>query len=260
MLSFSNLLNTNFLIFLGILLLIAFIVVYFESKIRDQNHKISTMLSLVSTLAEDINGIKVGLTHFNVDFNKTEDNTRIQPLETMSLTLNNTNNLITVSDDEYDDDDSEDETDDESDDTNANNETDNENDDESEEFDDENRTVSSSEDGIVLSLNDNVKILKLNIQHEEKINEQEPTHDITSEFNEEEHPLELTGTFQKTDAPFLTSELKTININLEESQHEQLDFKKLPLSKLRSVVAEKGLSSDLKLKKPELLKLLRVEQ
>jgi hypothetical protein len=55
------------------------------------------------------------------------------------------------------------------------------------------------------------------------------------------------------------SELKTININLEE-QTDSLDYKKLPLNKLRSIVSEKGLSTDsTKLKKNEILKLLGVE-
>ena len=58
-----------------------------------------------------------------------------------------------------------------------------------------------------------------------------------------------------------TSELKTISINLEEPV-EKIDYKKLQLPKLKSIVVEKGLatSSDAsKLKKAELLKLLGIE-
>ena len=56
-------------------------------------------------------------------------------------------------------------------------------------------------------------------------------------------------------------DLKSINITLEETKTEQsVDYKKMALPKLRSVVAEKGLSSDSsKLKKNELLKLLGIE-
>jgi hypothetical protein len=55
-------------------------------------------------------------------------------------------------------------------------------------------------------------------------------------------------------------DLKTISIHLEETQHDSLDYKKLPLPKLRNIVAEKGLTSDAsKLKKNELLKLLESE-
>jgi hypothetical protein len=58
----------------------------------------------------------------------------------------------------------------------------------------------------------------------------------------------------------LESTLKSININLEESNNESQDYKKLSLTKLRSIVAEKGLSADTsKLKKQDLLKLLEDE-
>lgn len=47
------------LIFLGIVLLgIALAVVYFERKVREQNHKIASMFSLVSSLAEELNAMK----------------------------------------------------------------------------------------------------------------------------------------------------------------------------------------------------------
>jgi hypothetical protein len=58
-----------------------------------------------------------------------------------------------------------------------------------------------------------------------------------------------------------TSELKTISINLEEPV-EKIDYKKLQLPKLKSIVVEKGLASSSdasKLKKAELLKLLGIE-
>ena len=64
MASLADLFNPTFLMFLGILVLVvALLVVYFESKMREQNHKIFSMLSLVSTLAEDINSMKMGLNH-----------------------------------------------------------------------------------------------------------------------------------------------------------------------------------------------------
>jgi len=54
--------------------------------------------------------------------------------------------------------------------------------------------------------------------------------------------------------------LKSIHINLEETKSESMDYRKLALPKLRSVVTEKGLTSDAsKLKKNELLKLLGIE-
>ena len=59
---------------------------------------------------------------------------------------------------------------------------------------------------------------------------------------------------------FSSSDLKTISINLEDSHSDSLDYKKLSLPKLRSIVSEKGLASDTsKLKKNELLNLLGCE-
>jgi type II secretory pathway component PulF len=56
MASFFDLFNSTFFIFLATLLLVtALLVVYFEGKMREQNHKISSMLSLVSSLAEEFN-------------------------------------------------------------------------------------------------------------------------------------------------------------------------------------------------------------
>jgi hypothetical protein len=62
-----------------------------------------------------------------------------------------------------------------------------------------------------------------------------------------------------------SSDLKTISINLGEEQEQSednIDYKKLQLAKLRSIVVEKGLTNNSeasKLKKPELLKLLGAE-
>ena len=64
MASLADLFNPTFFMFLGILVLVAaLLVVYFETKIREQNHKVASMLSLVSTLAEETNGIKMGMNH-----------------------------------------------------------------------------------------------------------------------------------------------------------------------------------------------------
>ena len=58
MASLTDLFNPTFLMFLGILVLVvALLVVYFESKMREQNHKISSMVSLISSLAEQMNAV-----------------------------------------------------------------------------------------------------------------------------------------------------------------------------------------------------------
>ena len=109
----TDLFNPTFFMFLGILILVvALVVVYFESKSREQNHKIASMLSLVSTLAEDMNGVKMGLHHLSVNRVGVPRFPQQAPpsLEesNMQLFQNNDENLIPVSDDESMDEDSDD--------------------------------------------------------------------------------------------------------------------------------------------------------
>ena len=114
----AELFNPTFFLFLGILVLVvALMVLYFESKMRDQNHKIASMLSLVSTLAEDMNIVKMGLNH--VAMTQTGGSHPLgTPLENNeNVVVQKSANLITVSDDEDESEDgSEDGSEDESDD------------------------------------------------------------------------------------------------------------------------------------------------
>jgi hypothetical protein len=255
----TDLFNPTFFMFLGILLLVvALLVVYFENKMRDQNHKIASMLSLVSTLAEDMNGVKFGLNHLA----RNTMATNVDPLNTAFISSDE-NKLITVSDDENDSDEESVSTFEINDESEGEDEEDNDNEE-------------SSEDDELSSHND-VKVLKLNISKEadenEEYDENENLDDLedlddslsetsnleTSEFVDDQPEL-MENLEDLNEGPISASELKTININLEEPLAESLDYKKLPLPKLRSIVAEKGLSSDAsKLKKNELLKLLGAE-
>lgn len=255
----TDLFNPTFFMFLGILLLVvALLVVYFENKMRDQNHKIASMLSLVSTLAEDMNGVKFGLNHLARNTMGTTD-----PLNTAFISSDD-NKLITVSDDENDSDEESVATsvagfDEDSVSTfEINDESEGENDEDEDENQDEDEESSQNE----------VKVLKLNISKEadedEDYEENETLDDLEDlddgiEFLEDQP--EFVENLEDSGMPTISaSDLKTININLEEPQTESPDFKKLPLPKLRTIVAEKGLSADAsKLKKNELLKLLGSE-
>jgi hypothetical protein len=268
--SLADLFSPTFLVFLGILLLVvALLVVYFENKMRDQNHKIASMLSLVSTLAEDMNGVKFGLNHL-------ARNTFQEPLDPLNTAFisSDENKLITVSDDENDSDEESDAGSD------AGSVSTFEINDESEGEDEEDNEDEESSDRDDLSSHNDVKVLKLNISKEadedndyeenenlddlEELDDQEDLDDNlsersnleTSELVDDRSEL-LENLEDLNEGPISASDLKTININLEESH---LDYKKLPLPKLRSIVAEKGLSADAsKLKKNELLKLLGSE-
>jgi len=269
--SLTDLLNPTFFMCLGIVLLaIALLVVYFENKMREQNHKIASMLSLVSTLAEDMNGFKIGLNHLAIN-SMAGGNMSAHPQhfdELNTAFISNHDNKITVSDDEYD--------------------SENESDSESE-------LVDADEMDEINSVSDDVKVLKLNFNKEdseedddasetmdfdeniedlEQLDELEDTNSETSNLNSEfvaetldlnyeenfdNQPSDQSNTDEHVEN-ISTSDLKKINITLEETNSECLDYKKLPLPKLRNIVAEKGLTVDTsKLKKNELLKLLECE-
>jgi hypothetical protein len=271
MAALADLFSPTFLMFLGILVLIvALMVVYFESKMRDQNHKIASMLSLVSTLAEDMNGVKMGLNQLAVTrMGGSFPQNFEQPLENSRVLYKQESNLIEVSDDDDDDDDIEENDDIDDDDI----EDEDDQDDDDDEDEDDDNDESSHE----------VKVLKINMtsqnQYEDSLSENnleiddldEELDDLDEELSEVKSlsskssklsdKLEET-VYEKTfqEPLSISADLKTISINLEESHPDSLDYKKLSLPKLRSIVSEKGLSSDSsKLKKNELLKLLGAE-
>ena len=283
MASLVDLFSPTFLMFLGILLLVvALIVVYFESRMRDQNHKIASMLSLVSTLAEDVNGIKIGLNHLAMNMS---GGTIHKPLEQSK----EDSKLIEVSDDEKSDTDSDSVSDD----------------DDEDEADDEKSSIDEYEytdktdylDKVLDDAENNVKVFKLNISNEddeldfeennclEELEDQSSDaesisskksklsssfvknilslqYDETSDNDDEKKNDYEKKNDDEQEIIISSSDLKTININLEDSQQENVDYKKLQLPRLRGIVVEKGITSTLdatKLKKPELLKLLGVE-
>jgi len=240
--SIIDLFNPSFLMFLGILvLLISLLVIYYESKVRDQNHKISSMISLVSTLADDMNGVKIGLNHLAISqFGGNIPNSLDQ------FTLNKTNSeLIDVSDDEHEEIDLDEEEEEDENDIEELEEEDGEDgedfyNDEFEEEDDEG------------NIQDEIKVLKLNLNDNNKNNFDLEDINLT-DVNEFE---ELNNNIENKLEQENCLDFKTINVNLEEI----LDLKKLSLNKLRNIVLEKGIIKDAsKYNKNKLLKLLGVE-
>jgi cobalamin biosynthesis protein CobT len=284
MVSLTDLFNPTFLTFLVILVLVvALVVVYFESKMREQNHKINSMFSIVSTLAEDMTGMKMGMnqiaaTQFGGVQQQVDERIFHQPLEEKKT------KLITVSDDEYEDEDYEDDNDDSSSVGNIQIESgtgvcieeelsfaediDEDLDEDLDEDEDEDEDEELSEEN---AGQEQFKVFKLNISKDDAVedtNEESDIEDINEESDIEEldSDNDLEDLEEKNIAPVEEtkidiSDLKTISINLEEST-EKIDYKKLQLPKLKSIVVEKGLattSDTSKLKKAELLKLLGIE-
>ena len=215
------------------------------------------MLSLVSSLAEEINSIKFALNNINGGFNGGS----IKQSE--GRTFYEQNKLIDVSDDDNSDDDIE-------------NECESNNDDSSE-FDSSDESGDDNDDIMNLEEHEfsNIKVLKLNLGDTEVFNndmlseqsehgdncDHDDHDDLDSDSNFSDKgsdkgiDIELVGdvTDITNNAVF---DLKTINISDSEYSNV-VDYKKLPVGRLRSIVSDKHLSTDpTKLKKPELLKLL----
>lgn len=209
----------------------------------DQDHKISSMVSLVSSMAEELQFFR---SKMNVNGNR---GGQMVDMNAQHEQRHN-NGLIQVSDDEYEEE-TDSETDSETDDSASASETESyvsENENEASDSEDgdayEDLNVKSiqlhdegihslDEENIGDSLDDDViDLSKLPIPHIEETHEHDHEHDETLKD---------------------VSELKTISIS------EEIDesYKKMSLAKLRSLVMEKGLVVDAsKLKKNELLKLL----
>ena len=261
MASLADLFNPTFLMFLGILVLVvALMVVYFESKMRDQNHKIASMLSLVSTLAEDMNGVKMGLNQLAVTrMGGSFPQNFEQPLEKSRVPFNQETKLIEVSDGEDDED--EDDDDDYDDDIDEEIDTD-EDDDESNHdvvkvFKIDMNSQNQYEDSLS---GNNLELDDLDEELDELDDELSEVQSLSSKSSKLSNKLEETVYGETLQEPLNISDLKTISINLEDPHPDSLDYKKLSLPKLRSIVSEKGLATDAsKLKKNELLKLLGAE-
>jgi hypothetical protein len=335
--SFTHIFNTSFFIILAIILLIAaLLVVYFECKMRQQHHKIVSMLSLVSTLAEDMNEMKIRFNHSIISggAQNKQDNS-----ENLGITKNNTLNiesnvlsdlssrnnyndehnlaLIEVSDDEssandIDDIDDIDDTDDTDDDTDDADDVDHLNDehnssDEENEIQDidfnidnidqdninDNKENNNIKVLIVNLLNDplrdietkNESTFDLDLDYSEDLYNFQPTYElpeIAEEYTKEilslKYDVEPKENNLKSDIVLeeekeekedknenILQSIKSISINLGDenlTKDNIMDYKKIQLSKLRTIVVEKGLASNLdasKLKKNEILKLLGVE-
>jgi hypothetical protein len=294
MTSLADLFNPSFFIILGIVvLLIALVVVYFESKLREQNHKIASMLSLVSTLAEEFNHLAIKSVNTTENVNS---NTEIPQTHILSHNLESQHNetkqlqLIEVSDDEtYNEDDVEDDV--ENDDVEDDDVEDDDVEDDDVEDDDENDVEDDDENDVEDDVEDvekyleNIKIVKLNISeivdsdattYEEANNlvfdadtdlaileDMNKIPQISEESIQSLTPDEVKEEIQDSLVIASNLDLSSLDLkNISADENSNESYKKLSLPKLRSIVVDKGLisNSDVqKLKKPEILKLLGVE-
>jgi len=277
----SDLFSTSFLFSIAIIvILIGGIFAYVSYRMAEQDHKLNSMLGVITAMADELRFFRSRLTDI-----KNSSNSKDNEFENTIKQEGGINkDLINVSDDEDEDEEEY---------TNAstvNNSTDdddedNENveDDEDDDDDDDVDVDDVDEDNV--EEDTQIKLLNIDLIPEEV----EVPH--IEDFNIEE--LNLNDEIADSNNTHLKEEIKTIHISdlgnlsshnndiLEEDYEEitesnknillidetntdenknKHEYKKLSLNKLREVVIEKGLISDAsKLKKNEILKLLGIE-
>ena len=244
----SDIITTPFLLCLGIcFLLIGLLGYYFIQKINEQNHKMNSMLDLITTIANELNNVNARLHSVPVG--------AVQNYQTTDLNQSPNNMLIPVSDDENDD-------------INIGSEDESHDDEEGDDEEDDNGKsfIKSINIGNVLNFNFDDAKLNEDIAEDEDEDEDEDENynnndsdsvsissekegDLDSEEEDEDEERDKEKSFEEN--PIQITNLEEIKESLK------IDYKKFALNKLRSMVIDKGFTSDAsKLKKQDLIKLL----
>lgn len=286
----TEIFSTSFLISLAIcLLLVGALFMYFNQKISEQNHKITSMFDLVSTMAEEVNSSKqyvqlvmnkVGLP-INIAPSMNNNVNFIPFADNGGSNINDTGSkLIPISEDEDDeddddDDDDEDDDEDEDDDDEDDDDDDDDEDDDDDDNDDDDKehenknddTDSESYSGLNFELVANKNETVNNAVEEIDISDIKNLKTININFTSEEQENDMDNDEDNdqdndidndpdNDIEVESEDLTDLNVK----NIEVLDYKKLSLNKLRRIVTDKGIITDAsKLKKNDLLKLLEVE-
>jgi len=243
----SDIFSLSTLIYLGItLLLVGVASVFFMQRLNEQNHKIATMLGIMSTMAEEVNYVRS-----RVQGVSTGGGGLVGKDNNPTIFNNTPNSLIDVSDEDSDND------------SESDSESDSDSDSDSESVD--NESVQNVE------LSENIKTINIGLGEpfellEEHTLPQEPEPELedgdetetNSELNDDD--LESLNDDNKAEELFNLTDselIKSIDISNLDENNNVPDFKKMSLNKLRNIVSEKGLVTDAsKLKKNDLLKLL----
>lgn len=272
--SLSPILSIPFLLSLGIsLILIGFVGVFFYQKITEQNHKISSMVDLISTMAEELNYIRSSVQSGGAVNTALPNNPIVQQFPQLNHQPVKSQGLINVSDDEDDTETEEDEDDDESEDESDDDEETCESEsDEEEDEEEENVRVINISDSLLHSIEESGDVEEIPSENNDNdaMDESEEDDDLEDEqssvSSQEEPQVEVVKLDEVMEEPQEFEQVLDIDATLLKSiqmtfpTSENIDYKKLSLNKLRQIVSEKNLSTDSsKLKKPELLKLLGVE-
>jgi hypothetical protein len=259
-----SLISIPFLICLGVTLLsIGVIFILFTQRLQEQNHKISTMTSLVSTLAEEMFYMKEHMSRSNTEHTK-----NVFPFfpgyEPLEKKESDGIQLIPVSDDDASDklDDDDDEDDDENDDEDDDDDDNDEDDDDVEELhndadEGERSNIDDAKKGTrLISLIDSTILNCVVEEDEDIVSVVDNLDDVEIDENEE---LISETNIDVIDFNFTKSIDIGIDVsNLEENKdHVSNDYKKLTTQKLKDIAVTKGLiEPNSKANKSQIIKLL----
>lgn len=285
-----DILSSSFLISLGItILLIGLIGMYFSQKIQEQDHKITSMIGVVSTMADEVHFLRNSIQQMNPSSSQMPI---INNSNNSNILRNDTNTLIHVSDDDTN-------SDSESDDTNSDSVSESDSESDSETDSDDEKPLEIMSELINITEVPSIKVINMSNNsldihyNKENLNEaldevldkvlekdyeydndetddddndddDNDDDDLSKSSNEDNHfnssVEEPNLNIDKSTLDIMNLDmLKTIHIqeDVKESSELTIDFKKMSLIKLRELVIEKGLTKDSsKMKKPELIKLL----
>ena len=257
----SELFTMPFLISLGItLLLVGFLGMFLTQKMMEQNHKISSMLGLVTTMAEELNFVRSRMQLMNHGPNSEATlglgSTNYPTVVSTNLVGGMAEQLIPVSDDD-DDEDSESDSESES----------------GSDSDSESGSESESESESVSKKNvdeGTIKVISMDvgdIQYE-NLHEAEEAESDSEDKSEDEDTMVDSEDLEETEPQtisveepvandsiidLLQSEIKSIPVDLV----VETDYKKMSIQQLRSAASSKGFKGDInKFKKTELVKFL----
>jgi hypothetical protein len=219
----------------------------------EQDHKLNSMIGLISTMAEETHFFRSKLSALQHKIDGSSDNT----LQFASQLMDN-KDLIDVSDDDEDKDEDEDDEDDEDDDEEVTDEDDEDDEEVTDEDDEDDEEVTDDD-----ADSKNNDILNVEALDDADINIDEIHMDDINNINMDEQLSSEVKTIHidlDTNDAKLTEDdmgfLKNVPIDLGENEDKH-DYKKMSLNKLREVVVAKGVVSDAsKLKKNDILKLL----
>ena len=270
----SDIFSTSFLFSVSIIIiLIGCIFAYISYRMGEQDHKLTSMVNLVSILAQDLQFVKSKVNTLQHN----SDTTNNLQYSSEIMGGQNLSDLISVSDGEIDNDDEDNIDEDNIDEDND--DDDNEDEDDSSVNDDD----EDNDDDNVENSQEQIKILNLSLANEDIQNDsliEDLDYDIdesSSHYISDIKTIHLEDTinFEESDIPNL---LETKQTNFKVSSDDLLglknvtnsdlgeikdvhesksEYKKMSLNKLREVAVNKGVVVDAsKLKKNEILKML----